>query len=176
MNAKTKEKLRKVIVTYLKMLPNLKSDGTVLPSGSFPFLAVVHRVCGTLYLVPWIISLWWMSYVLLVQIVKLHVSPLVRSLSWSSRRRITSWRSADNLLQAARITSATWRHAQGANHRLYTAVWTKDSPNHTLKEPTYATWTRGSGTRIGCRWRGRFCNLREGKHKSKGVEISLWIC
>ena len=101
---------------------------------------------------------------------------MVRSLSRSSRRRITSWRSADNLLQAARKTSATWRHAQGANHRLYTAAWTKDSPNHTLKEPTYTTWTQELGARIGCRWRGRFCNLREAKHKSKGVEISLWNC
>ena len=34
----------------------------------------------------------------------------------------------------ATITSATWWHARGANHRLYTAAWTKDSPNHTLKE------------------------------------------
>jgi hypothetical protein len=25
----------------------LKSDGTVLPCGSLPFLAVMHRVCGT---------------------------------------------------------------------------------------------------------------------------------
>ena len=39
----------KVIVKYLKMLPNLKSDGTVSPCGNFPFLAVVHRVCGTLH-------------------------------------------------------------------------------------------------------------------------------
>jgi hypothetical protein len=64
-NARTKEKLIKVIVKYLKtlpylksdgtivkylkMLPYLKSDGTVSPCGSFPFLAVVHRVCGTLH-------------------------------------------------------------------------------------------------------------------------------
>ena len=47
-NARTKEKLIKVIIKYLKMLPFLKSDGTVLPYGSFPFLAVVHHVCGTL--------------------------------------------------------------------------------------------------------------------------------
>lgn len=62
---------------------------------------------------------------------------MMESWSRSSRRRIpvliTSRRTADNLLQAA-ITSATWRRAQGANHRLYTAAWTKDSPNHTLKE------------------------------------------
>jgi len=58
------------------------------------------------------------------------------SLSRSSRRRITSWKSVDNLLQAAKLTSATWRHTQGANHRLYMAAWTKDSPNHSLKEPT----------------------------------------
>ena len=68
MNARTKEKLIKVIVKYLKMLPYLKSDGTVLPRGSFPFLAVVHRVCGTLH------ESSLMSYVFLVQIVKLHVS------------------------------------------------------------------------------------------------------
>ena len=49
MNAGTKEKHIKVIVKYLKMLPYLKSDGTVSPCGSFPFLAVVHRVCGTLH-------------------------------------------------------------------------------------------------------------------------------
>ena len=70
MNARTKEKLIKVIVKYLKMLPYLKSDGTVSPCGSFPFLAVVHRVCGTLH------GSSLMSYVFLVQIVKLHVSPL----------------------------------------------------------------------------------------------------
>ena len=35
-NARTKEKLIKVIVKYLKMLP-LKSDGTVSPCRSFPF-------------------------------------------------------------------------------------------------------------------------------------------
>jgi len=46
-NAKTKEKLIKVIVKYLKMLPYLKSDGTVSPCGRFPLLAVVHHVCGT---------------------------------------------------------------------------------------------------------------------------------
>ena len=56
-NTRTKEKLLKVIVKYLKLLPYLKSDGTILPCGSFPFLAVVHRVCGILRLVPWIISL-----------------------------------------------------------------------------------------------------------------------
>jgi len=56
-NARNKEKLIKVIVKYLKMLPYLKSDGTVSPCGSFPFLAVVHRVYGTLCLIPWIISL-----------------------------------------------------------------------------------------------------------------------
>ena len=67
-NARTKEKLIEVIVKYLKMLPYLKSDGTVSPCGSFPFLAVVHRVCGTLY------GSSLMSYVFLVQIVKLHVS------------------------------------------------------------------------------------------------------
>ena len=33
----------------LKMLSYLKSDGTVSPCGSFPYLAVVHRVCGTLH-------------------------------------------------------------------------------------------------------------------------------
>ena len=48
-NARTKEELIKVIVKYLKMLPYLKSDGIVSPCGSFPFLAVVHRVCGTLH-------------------------------------------------------------------------------------------------------------------------------
>ena len=48
LNARTKEKLIEVIVKYLKMLPYLKSDGTVSPCGSFPFLAIVHRVCGTL--------------------------------------------------------------------------------------------------------------------------------
>jgi len=57
--------------------------------------------------------------------------------SWSSRCRIliliTSWWTTDNLLQVA-ITSATWQHTQWANHHLYTAAWTKDSPNHTLKE------------------------------------------
>jgi len=56
-NARTKEKLIKAIVKYLKMLPYLKSDGTISPCGSFPFLAAVHRVCGTLCLVPWIVSL-----------------------------------------------------------------------------------------------------------------------
>ena len=68
MNARTKEKLIKVIVKYFKML--LKSDGTVSPCGSFHFLAIVHRVCGTLH------GSSLMSYVFLVQIVKLHVSPL----------------------------------------------------------------------------------------------------
>ena len=48
-NARTKEKLIKVIVKYFKMLPYLKSDGILSPCGSFPFLAVVHRVCGTLH-------------------------------------------------------------------------------------------------------------------------------
>ena len=48
-NARNKEKLIEVIVKYLKMLPYLKSDGTVSPYGSFPLLAVVHRVCGTLH-------------------------------------------------------------------------------------------------------------------------------
>ena len=48
-NTRTKEKLIEVKVKYLQMLPYLKSDGTVLPYGSFPFLAVVHRVCGTLH-------------------------------------------------------------------------------------------------------------------------------
>ena len=57
-----------MIVKYLKMLPYLKSDGTVSPCGSFPFLAVVHRVCGTLH------ESSLMSYVFLVKIVKLHVS------------------------------------------------------------------------------------------------------
>ena len=47
--ARTKDKLIKVIVMYLKILPYLKSDGKVSPCGSFPFLAVVHRVCGTLH-------------------------------------------------------------------------------------------------------------------------------
>jgi len=56
-NARTKEKLIKAIVKYLKMLPYLKSDGTVSPWGSFPFLVVVHHVCGILCLLPWIISL-----------------------------------------------------------------------------------------------------------------------
>ena len=46
-NARNKKKLIEVIVKYLKMLPYLKSDGTVSPCGRFPFLAVVHRVCGT---------------------------------------------------------------------------------------------------------------------------------
>ena len=68
MNARTKEKLIKVIVKYLKMLPYLKSDGTVSLCGSFPFLAVVHRVCSTL------LGSSLMSYAFLVQIVKLHVS------------------------------------------------------------------------------------------------------
>ena len=68
MNARTKEKLIKAIVKYLKVLPYLKSDGTVSPCGSFPFLAVVHRVCGTLH------ESSLMSHVFLVQIVKLHVS------------------------------------------------------------------------------------------------------
>jgi len=75
-NARTKEKLIKVIVKYLKMLPYLKNDGIDSPCGSFPFLEVVHRVCRTLCFVPWIISLWWMSYVFLVQIVNIHVSHL----------------------------------------------------------------------------------------------------
>ena len=66
--ARTKEELIKVLVKYLKMLPYLKCDGTVSPCGSFPFLAVVHRVCGTLH------ESSLMSYVFLVQIVKLHVS------------------------------------------------------------------------------------------------------
>ena len=48
-NARNKEKLIKVIVKYLKMLPYLKSDGTVSPCGSFPFLGAVHRVCGSLH-------------------------------------------------------------------------------------------------------------------------------
>jgi hypothetical protein len=39
------------------------------------------------------------------------------------------------------IGSATWRHTQEANHCLYMRAWIMDSPNHTLKEPTYATWT-----------------------------------
>ena len=56
-NDRTKGKLIRAIVKYHKMLPYLKSDGTVSPCGSFPFLAVVHRVCGTLCVVPWIISL-----------------------------------------------------------------------------------------------------------------------
>ena len=38
-----------LIVAYLKMLPYLKSDGIVSPCGSYPFLAVVHCVCGTLH-------------------------------------------------------------------------------------------------------------------------------
>jgi hypothetical protein len=67
-NARTKEKLIKVIVKYLKVLPYLKSDGIVSPCGSFPFLVVVHRVCGTLH------ESSLMSHVFLVQIVKLHVS------------------------------------------------------------------------------------------------------
>ena len=49
MNARTKKELIKVIVKYLKMLPCLKNDGTISSCGSFPFLAVVHRVCGTLH-------------------------------------------------------------------------------------------------------------------------------
>ena len=49
MNARTKEKLIKVIVKYLKMLPCSKSDGIVSSCGSFPFLAVGRRVCGTLH-------------------------------------------------------------------------------------------------------------------------------
>ena len=48
-NARTKEKLVEVKVKYLKMLPYLKSDGTVSPCGSSPFLVVVHHVCGTLH-------------------------------------------------------------------------------------------------------------------------------
>ena len=48
-NARTKEKLIKVIDKYFKILPYLKSDGRVSPYGSFPLLAVVHRVCGTLH-------------------------------------------------------------------------------------------------------------------------------
>ena len=56
MNAGTKEKHIKVIVKYLKMLPYLKSDGTVSPCGSFPFLAAVYLVY-VLCLLPWIISL-----------------------------------------------------------------------------------------------------------------------
>ena len=44
--ARTKEKLIKVIVKYLKVVPYLKSDGIVSPCGNFPFLAVVHRVCA----------------------------------------------------------------------------------------------------------------------------------
>ena len=67
-NAKTKEKLIEVIVKYLKMLPYLKSDGTISPYGSFPFLAVVHHVCGTLHGSSLV------SYAFLMQIVKLHVS------------------------------------------------------------------------------------------------------
>jgi len=55
--ARTKEKLIKAIVKYLKVLPYLKSDGIVSLCGSFLFIAVVHHVCGTLCLVPWIISL-----------------------------------------------------------------------------------------------------------------------
>jgi len=47
-NART-EKLIKVIVKYLNMLLYLKSDGAVSPCGSIPFLAVVHRVCGTFH-------------------------------------------------------------------------------------------------------------------------------
>ena len=67
-NARNKEKLIEVIVKYLKILPYLKSVGTVSPCGSFPFLAVVHRVCGTLHGSSLV------SYVFLVSIVKLHVS------------------------------------------------------------------------------------------------------
>jgi len=48
-NVRTKEKLIKAIDKYLKMLPYLKSDDIVSPCGSFPFLAIVHRVCGTLH-------------------------------------------------------------------------------------------------------------------------------
>ena len=48
-NTRTKEKLIKSDSQVLKMLPYLKSDGTVSPCGSFPFLAVMHRVCGTLH-------------------------------------------------------------------------------------------------------------------------------
>ena len=70
MNARAKEKLIKVKVKYLKVLPYLKSDGIVSPCGSFPFLAVVHRACGTLH------GSSLMSHVFLVQIVKLHVSSL----------------------------------------------------------------------------------------------------
>jgi len=47
--ARTKEKLIKVIVKYLMVLPYLMSDGIVSPCGSFPFLVVVHRVCDTLH-------------------------------------------------------------------------------------------------------------------------------
>jgi len=42
--ARTKEKLIKVLVKYLKMLPYLKSDGIVAPCGSSPFLAVVYLI------------------------------------------------------------------------------------------------------------------------------------
>ena len=73
MNARTKEKLIKVIVKYLKVLPYLKSDGVVSPCGSYPFIVVVFLVY-VLCLLPWIISLWWMSYVFLVSVVKLDVS------------------------------------------------------------------------------------------------------
>ena len=46
-NARTREELIKAIVKYLKMLPYLKSDGILSLCGSFPFLAVVPRGCGT---------------------------------------------------------------------------------------------------------------------------------
>ena len=55
-NARTKEKLIKAIVKYLKILPYLKSDGTISPCGSFPFVVAVYRVY-VLCLIPWIISL-----------------------------------------------------------------------------------------------------------------------
>jgi len=55
-NARTREKLIKAIVKYLKMLPYLKSDGTISPCGNFPFVMGVYLVY-VLCLLPWIISL-----------------------------------------------------------------------------------------------------------------------
>ena len=72
--ARTEEKLIKVIVKYLKMLRYLKSDGTVSPCASFPILAVVHRVCGILSRFMDHLSM--MDELCLVQLIKLHVSPL----------------------------------------------------------------------------------------------------
>ena len=74
MNAGTKEKLIKVIVKYLKMLPYLKSDGIVSPCGSFSFLSgcapcLWHSLSCSMDHLSMMNEL-----CLLVQIVKLHVS------------------------------------------------------------------------------------------------------